>query len=106
MSAPTWGRRGRRQSDIVDDSHRISEVLNGIRSLFGNVDQQLQYVDVNRIVVEALESTRPELTDRGVLVRSDLKTDLPLVACNRNQLREVVLNLVHNAVEAMDNVAT
>jgi signal transduction histidine kinase len=92
--------------DIVDDSRRISEVLNGIRGLFGKVDQQLQYVDVNRIVVEALESLRPEMMDRGVLARADLTTNLPLVSCNRSQLREVVLNLVHNAVEAMDNVAT
>jgi signal transduction histidine kinase len=89
--------------DIVADSHRTSEVLSGIRALFGKVDQQSQYVDVNRIVVEALESMRPELTNRGVLARSDLAADLPPAACNGNQLREVLLNLVHNAVEAMDN---
>jgi signal transduction histidine kinase len=36
------------------------------------------------------------------VTRSDLTSELPLVDGNRNQLRQVIFNLLHNALEAME----
>ena len=43
-----------------------------------------------------------ELRDHGVETRLDLASELPLVESHRRQLEEVIFNLVHNAIEAMD----
>jgi signal transduction histidine kinase len=42
------------------------------------------------------------LQDHGVETHLALASELPLVDGHRRQLEEVILNLVHNAVEAMD----
>jgi signal transduction histidine kinase len=87
---------------IVRDSHRTSEVFDGLRALFRQADHQMQPIDVNKIMSGVLQSLRSEFEDHDVELRSDLSSELPLVDGHRSQLEEVILNLVRNAVEAMD----
>jgi signal transduction histidine kinase len=88
-------------SRIQSESHRTSEVFDAIRALFRKGDQGRQRIDVNAIVVEVLQSLRGELKSHEVEARSEL-AELALVDGNGGQLREVVFNLVNNALEAMD----
>jgi len=85
---------------IQGESHRTSEVFDAIRALFRKSDQGRQRIDVNEIIGEVLQSLLGELKSHGVETRSEL-TGLALVDGNRGQLREVVFNLVDNALEAM-----
>jgi signal transduction histidine kinase len=87
-------------SRIQGESHRTSEVFDAIRALFRKGDQGRQRIDVNEIIGEVLQSLLGELKSHGVETRSEL-TGLALVDGNRGQLREVVFNLIDNAVEAM-----
>ena len=87
---------------MIEDCHRTSAVFDSIRALFASRDQRMQSVNLNAIILEVLQSLRGELEDRGVAVRPELMAEVPLVDGHRTQLREVVTNLVHNAVEAMD----
>ena len=86
---------------IQTESHRTSDVFDAIRALFRTGDQGREAIDVNAIIGEVLESLRGELKDHAVEARLDL-TELPLVDGHKGQLREVIFNLVHNALEAMD----
>lgn len=85
---------------IQGESHRTSEVFDAIRALFRKGDQGRQRIDVNEIIGEVLQSLLGELKSHGVETRSEL-TGLALVDGNRGQLREVIFNLVDNALEAM-----
>jgi signal transduction histidine kinase len=89
-------------NDIVNDSYNASSAFDGVRALFGRADQQRRPTNMNEIVVDTLQSLRGELTDHGVITRLELAPALPLVDGNGNQLQQVILNLVHNAVEAMN----
>jgi signal transduction histidine kinase len=89
-------------NDMKRDSHRTSEVLEGIRALFGKSNQKREQVDVNELIVGVLQSSRKELQDHGVETRLELASELPLVEVHRRQVEEVIFNLVHNAIEAME----
>jgi signal transduction histidine kinase len=89
---------------IVRDSHRASQVLESIRALFKSADLEVQPVDLNGIALGALDLLRGELTDHGVVTRIELAPELPLVAGHSGQLQEVMLNLVRNAIDAMDSI--
>ncbi len=88
--------------DIVDDSHRISGTLGGIRCLVRKVDQEQERVDVNEIALGVLRSVRGELMDHGIAVRPELTATIPLILGNRHQLQQVFLNLIQNSLEAME----
>jgi signal transduction histidine kinase len=89
-------------NDIVEDSHRISGTLGGIRCLVRKVDQEQERVDVNEIALDVLRSVRGELMDCGITVRPELTTTVPLIRGNRHQLQQVFLNLIQNSLEAME----
>lgn len=88
--------------DIVEDSDRISGALGGIRSLVRRVDQEQGPVDVNELVLDVLQSLRSELTDHDISVCPELAAGLPSIRGNRHQLQQVILNVIHNSIEAMD----
>ena len=87
---------------IVDGVRQTSEILDGIRSLFRRVDQVREQIDVNEITLEVLKPMGAELKDR-ITIRSEFTTRVPLVDGNKRQLQEVIVNLVRNAMEAMDD---
>jgi signal transduction histidine kinase len=89
---------------ITNDSLRASEVFDNIRALFGGTDQIRQHVDINEIIGGVTDSFRAQLRDRGILFRLELAAELPLINGHKGQLREVIFNLVNNALEAMDGV--
>ncbi len=89
---------------MVRDSHRASEVFDNIRTLFGTSDRGREPVDVNELVRGALRDLAEELKSHGVAIKVDLSAQLPPIPGHRGQLQEVFINLIHNAVEAMDAV--
>jgi two-component system NtrC family sensor kinase len=62
---------------------------------------QLQRSDVNDTVRDLLDFIRPELEASGVRVMLSLSTGLPRVLADVAQLRQLLLNLLRNAREAM-----
>src|SRR6202035_3527817 len=88
--------------EMIDDCHRVSEVFDTIRALFRRADQKSQPIVVNEIALEVLQSMRQELLDHHVAIETELTSELPPVEGHRSQLRQVIFNLVHNAVESMD----
>jgi signal transduction histidine kinase len=69
--------------------------------LFKDPDQPQSLIDLNELVVECLQLLQQELDEHGIAVGTELDAGLPLIAGHRGQLREVVLNLMQNAIEAM-----
>jgi signal transduction histidine kinase len=98
---PDLAEVGAALEDIVADSYRASEVFDSLRTLFGKVDQEAQSIDVNEIVVGVLQSLRDDLENHGVATQPELTSELPCVRGHGGQLREVIFNLIYNAIEAM-----
>jgi signal transduction histidine kinase len=89
---------------IVDDAFRASEALKAIRDLFKGKNHEMRIVDGNAIVREALNVMREELKAHDITAQTDLAPDLPQITGHKGQLLQVILNLLHNAIEALDNV--
>jgi PAS domain S-box-containing protein len=90
-------------NQMMDDCHRVSEVFDTIRAVFRRVDQKREPTVVNEIIIDVLQSMREELKDHGVTTETELAPELQRVDGHRNQLRLVIFNLIHNAIESMDN---
>jgi signal transduction histidine kinase len=87
---------------IVSNSRRASQIFDNISSLFKGDNRQQNPVDMNEIVLGALHILRQDLKEHGVTTRTELAAGLPHVIGHSGQLQEVMLNLVRNAIEAMD----
>jgi signal transduction histidine kinase len=90
--------------NIVSDGHRAAEVLESVRGIFKKDAQRKTTVDVNQIVREVLDLSRSELDKRGISVRNVQTQGLPSVLVDHVQFQQVLLNLIRNAIDAMDAV--
>jgi PAS domain S-box-containing protein len=88
--------------DIVKSDHRAGAVIQRLRSLLRKEEAQRHPLDINDVVEESLRLMRSDLLNRLVTVRTDLADALPAVSGDRNQLQQVLLNLVMNGCDAMD----
>ena len=86
---------------IKGSAFRTNEVFEDFRTLFRGGKQQREAVDINALTLEAIQLLRNEMDNHNITTRMKLTSELPAIAGNRGQLREVILNLVQNSIEAM-----
>jgi len=67
---------------------------------------QLRPENVNTIVEEAVRFFAPELQDREILVEQELRSDLPLLQLDRDQMKQAFYNVIKNSVESMHRHGT
>ena len=67
---------------------------------------QLRPENVNTIVEEAVRFFAPELKDREIRVEQELRSDLPLLQLDRDQMKQAFYNVIKNSVEAMHRHGT
>jgi PAS domain S-box-containing protein len=89
---------------IVKDGMRAGDVIHRIRALTKKAPSRMARVDVNEAVLDVIALTRSELLRHGVSPETQLATGLPLIEGDRIQLQQVILNLILNAIEAMNGV--
>ena len=86
---------------IIRDGHSAAEVVRRIRALFKEAAPVKAPVDINQIVAEVLRVLSDELRDNSIVVETELAVDLPRIAGDQVQIQQTLINLVHNATEAM-----
>jgi C4-dicarboxylate-specific signal transduction histidine kinase len=69
--------------------------------LFRRANPEQQSIDVNNLVIEALQVLGNELADCSITVDTQLTSELPPIMGHEGQLKEVILNLVQNSIDAM-----
>jgi signal transduction histidine kinase len=89
---------------VIDDGHRASGIITSIRAMFGKSQREKSPVSIPDLVGEVLVLAQGALESNGVSLQVEAHKDLPLVVANRVQLRQVVFNLIMNAVEAMSSM--
>ncbi len=62
---------------------------------------QLHPENVNTIVEEAVRFFTPEIQDRDIVVEQELRSDLPLLELDRDQMKQAFYNIIKNSFEAM-----
>jgi PAS domain S-box-containing protein len=90
---------------IAKNGDRAHQVIDGIRAMFLKERQEREFLDINQIIRETLEFVRADARKKRIVLQSELAEDLRPVFGNRIQLQQVMLNLLANAIEAMDGVA-
>ena len=91
--------------DIVSDDRRARDVIDRLRRLYRKGEGVWQTLDLNEVIDDTVRLARGNLTRQNVELQTEYPPDLPPVTGDRVQLQQVVLNLLTNAIHAMDRVA-
>jgi len=88
--------------DISSDGHRASQVIARIRSLVKKHVPDKLPLNFNEVVGEVIDLVGHEAQRKQVVLISAMEDALPEVVADRVQLQQVLINLVMNAIEAMN----
>jgi hypothetical protein len=89
---------------VIRDGNAVSEVVRRIRALFKQAAPAMASSDINGIIAEVLDLIADEVRDSGTRVETRLDPGLPMIVVDRVQIQQTLINLAHNAIEAMSEV--
>jgi signal transduction histidine kinase len=89
---------------MIVAGHRASQILDDIRKLFGTDERAEGLVDVNAVTLAVLRAFDSDLKKHNIATRVELRAELPQIVGHSGQLQEVLVNLIQNAIDAMDMV--
>jgi PAS domain S-box-containing protein len=108
-AARAYADRGHREllnetlSDISAQTQRAAEIVGRIRGFVRQQTAGFQECTVNEVVSNVLALMRPEIRHQQARVITQLDAKLPTIQADRVLLEQVVLNLVLNALQAMQD---
>jgi len=91
-------------SRIIEDGERGRVIIDRIRGLVKKAQLGKDKVDINNNILDVVALIHNEVLKHGISLQTDLATGLPTIEADRIQLQQVILNLLLNAVEAMNRI--
>ena len=81
---------------------RMMNIIDHLRLFSRQSARDFERVNINRVIEESLLMIGEQLRVRGIGVKLELTSDLPMVMGNSNHLEQVILNILTNARDAIE----
>lgn len=86
---------------VLKESRRAREVVRRLLDFSRPGEGFRVKADINDLVRDVVALIKHLTHTSGVNLKIDLKEDLPWIQVDRDQIKQVLLNLIHNAIQAM-----
>ena len=86
---------------VIRESRRARDVVRRLLDFARQSESARANASLNKVVEDVVTLTRHLIHTNGVELTLELQDDLPWVSMDENQMKQVLLNLVHNALQAM-----
>ncbi len=88
--------------DIIDNVARAAGVIKHVRDFSRQSERDLKKLNLNDPINDVFKVLGHQITVHSIKVDLNLDPDLPLIMAEHNRLEQVFINLVTNAIDAMD----
>jgi len=89
-------------SIILEEVKRLERIVNEILEFVHPVSPRFAYVDLNEVIEQTFNMMAGEIDENRYIITKDYQEDLPPVWMDADQIRQVLMNLLRNAIHAMD----
>lgn len=86
---------------VQDDVSRIERLIEEILNYARYMEPKLSEEDLNEIVMSSLPFVEVQANQKGISITHDLAPNLPRMLLDRQQMRQVLMNLLLNAMDAI-----
>lgn len=85
--------------ETLDGANRVKNIVQDLKG-FARVESENKLANINEGIESTINIIWNELKYKATLIKE--YGDLPLISCNQGQLNQVFMNLIVNAVQAID----
>ncbi len=89
---------------VSSQAERAGEIIRQLRRFIRKEQPERKQVDLNRLIVDLVNFLQPEWRKAGVSLKLQLNDSIPKLWAHDIQLEQVLLNLIRNAIEAMQDI--
>jgi signal transduction histidine kinase len=86
---------------VIRESRRARDVVRRLLDFARQTESAHANASLNKVIEDVVALTRHLIHTNGVELKLSLQEDLPWVLMDENQMKQVLLNLVHNSLQAM-----
>jgi PAS domain S-box-containing protein len=104
MSPPNLAEVMEALGSVVRDADRAKEIVSRIRDHIKKTPPRMEFFDLHESITEVIAMVQSAIERSRVSVHTSLSSQMTAVRGDRVQVQQVVLNLVLNAVEAMETL--
>jgi len=91
---------------IYEDAKRCGKIIKNLLSYSRQETPRKEILHVNTLLEHSLDLIRDATFFTGIEIKKELSGDIILIEGDRDQLGQVIVNLISNAVDAMDHEGT
>ena len=91
---------------IIEDAQRCKDIVKGLLTYSRHTNPNRETLELNDLVSDSLSLIRDQRLFMQVNVVKELSDEMMPIFGDRNQLSQVIINLVMNAIDAMERVGT
>jgi two-component system NtrC family sensor kinase len=81
---------------------RARKITHNMLGFVRKMEPRLDDVDVNSVLNQTVELLQNQARLSNIIIQEDFSTDLPIIAADQSGLQQVFLNLVSNAIDAIE----
>jgi PAS domain S-box-containing protein len=86
---------------LKDEISRLSDLIRQFRELVRKEKYDFRLTELRNLIDDVIKLQEPHFVERNIQVEAIVSSDLPAVKVDGNKIKQVLLNLLKNAVEAM-----
>lgn len=96
-------RKQRYLKGIVEQAERAARIIRKVKDLARPSKIRMESVDLNRILIKTLSLVKDQGYLENIRIKEYLDSPLPRIRADEDQLEQIFLNVILNAVQAMPN---
>lgn len=89
---------------LVNESRRMKKIVENLLRFSRQGTMDRQTVDLAPVVKDVLALRDYYAHTRGLEILSDIRSNLPRVAVDEDQFKQILLNLLNNSIDAVENM--
>lgn len=105
QAEPTMNEGGKKRylKEIVKQTDRATRIMRKVRDFARPGEARMESVDINGTLIRSLSLLKKQVHPKNIKINQDLDLSLPKIKVDKDQLGQIFLNIILNAVQAMPN---
>jgi len=87
---------------IEEHVEKARKITHNMLGFARKMEHRLDDVDINNVLDQTIELLQSHAQTNNIEISKDLQSELPIIASDQSQLQQVFLNLINNAIDAVE----
>ncbi|MBN1531412.1 MAG: GAF domain-containing protein [Spirochaetes bacterium] len=84
---------------ILNESERLEKILSNVMDFTRPSRYIREFNNINEVIEDTVNLLKNLFLEKKINVETNLETDVPLIKCDFNQMKQVMLNLLQNSID-------